>query len=66
MTAKKIFSFRYFNSFETGNPDYDSAGKTEKTKLYLTALKQNDKPTENVSFIIDILSQYISQKSNDK
>jgi predicted negative regulator of RcsB-dependent stress response len=44
----------------------DSAGKTEKTKLYLTALKQNDKPTENVSFIIDILSQYISQKSNDK
>jgi predicted negative regulator of RcsB-dependent stress response len=44
----------------------DATGNVAKTKLYLNALKQNDESTENVSFIIDILSQYISQKSNDK
>lgn len=44
----------------------DAAGDIANAKLYLEALKQYDEPSENISFIINILSQYISQKSDDK
>lgn len=44
----------------------DAVGKTSNAKTYLGALKQNDEQSDNISFIIDILSQYISQKSDDK